>query len=118
LVKRSKPIQWVSLSAMVGSIEDNSLGGWYSYRMSKAALNMFVKNLSIEWGRKAPGSIVAALHPGTTESPLSEPFQAGIAEGKLYSRAETAERLIRVMRELNPEQHGKLLHWDGSILPF
>ena len=117
-VMRTAPIKWVSLSAMVGSIEDNGLGGWYSYRMSKAALNMFIRNLSIEWGRKAPGSVVVAQHPGTTESALSKPFQAGIAEGKLYTQAQTAERLIGVMRGLNAAQNGRLLHWDGSVIPF
>lgn len=118
LVIRRQPIRWLSLSAMVGSIEDNKLGGWYSYRMSKAALNMFIKTLSIEWGRKSPDSCVVALHPGTTESGLSKPFQAGIAEGKLYSQQQTAKRLVQVMRELTPAQHGRLLHWDGSELPF
>ena len=118
LVKRSAPVKWMSLSAMVGSLEDNGLGGWYSYRMSKAALNMFIRNLSIEWGRRAPGSVVVAQHPGTTESELSEPFQAGIAEGKLYTREQTAERLATVLEGLSPEQHGRLLHWDGSIIPF
>jgi NAD(P)-dependent dehydrogenase (short-subunit alcohol dehydrogenase family) len=117
-VARRQPIRWLSLSAMVGSIADNQLGGWYSYRMSKAALNMFIKTLSIEWGRKSPDSCVVALHPGTTESGLSKPFQAGIAEGKLYSQQETAKRLVQVMRELTPAQHGRLLHWDGSELPF
>ncbi|WP_300426502.1 SDR family NAD(P)-dependent oxidoreductase [uncultured Thalassolituus sp.] len=117
-VTRTAPIKWVSLSAMVGSIEDNGLGGWYSYRMSKAALNMFIRNLSIEWGRKAPGSVVVAQHPGTTESALSKPFQAGIADGKLYTQAQTAERLIGVMRGLNAAQNGRLLHWDGSVIPF
>ena len=117
-VAQRQPIRWLSLSAMVGSIEDNQLGGWYSYRMSKAALNMFIKTLSIEWGRKSPDSCVVALHPGTTDSGLSKPFQAGIAEGKLYSQQETAKRLVQVMRELTPAQHGRLLHWDGSQIPF
>ena len=103
---------------MVGSITDNQLGGWYSYRMSKAALNMFIKTLSIEWQRKAPDSIVVATHPGTTDSALSEPFQANIKDGKLYTPELTAERLSRILEELNAEQNGHLLHWDGSVLPF
>lgn len=118
LVARRQPVRWLSLSAMVGSIEDNQLGGWYSYRMSKAALNMFIKTLSIEWGRKSPDSCVVALHPGTTDTGLSKPFQAGIAEGKLYSQQATAKRLITIMRDLTPAQHGRLLHWDGSEIPF
>jgi NAD(P)-dependent dehydrogenase (short-subunit alcohol dehydrogenase family) len=118
LLTRSHSLKWISLSAMVGSIEDNHLGGWYSYRMSKAALNMFIKNLSIEWGRKSSNTIVVAQHPGTTKSHLSEPFQANISTDHLYSAELTAKRLIEVMQHLNPKQHGKLLHWDGSILPY
>ena len=118
LLSRQRPVKWISLSAMVGSISDNRLGGWYSYRMSKAALNMFIRNLAIEWGRKAPGSVVVAQHPGTTDTHLSQPFQAGIAAGKLYSTELTASRLIAVMQELTAQQHGALLHWDGSVIPF
>ncbi|MAD46787.1 MAG: cell-cell signaling protein CsgA [Oceanospirillaceae bacterium] len=118
LLKRRSTLKWMSLSAMVGSITDNQLGGWYSYRMSKAALNMFIKTLSIEWQRKAPDSIVVATHPGTTDSALSEPFQANIKDGKLYTPELTAERLSRILEELNAEQNGHLLHWDGSVLPF
>lgn len=118
LVTRSHPIKWISLSAMVGSLTDNNLGGWYSYRMCKAALNMFVKNLSIEWGRKSPESIVVAQHPGTTDSNLSKPFQAHVAADHLFSAELTASRLVEVMHQLNSHQHGKLLHWDGSILPY
>ena len=103
---------------MVGSIEDNHLGGWYSYRISKAALNMFIRTLSIEWGRRSPASVVVAQHPGTTVSALSEPFAEGIPEGRIYSAEQTAERLIEVMRSLNQTHHGRLLHWDGRILPF
>lgn len=117
-VKRSSPIKWMSMSAMVGSIEDNALGGWHSYRMSKAALNMFIRNLSIEWGRKAPGCIVVAQHPGMTDSALSEPFQAGVPEDRLYSQSLTAERVTKVMKELSPEHNGRLLHWSGRVIPF
>lgn len=118
LVSRSSPFRWVSLSAMVGSISDNALGGWYSYRISKAALNMFVRNLHLEWQRKSPKSIVVALHPGTTDTALSKPFQQNIAKGKLYSKEQTAQRLVDVIENLKPSQSGKLLHWDGSELPF
>ncbi|ASP40286.1 cell-cell signaling protein CsgA [Bacterioplanes sanyensis] len=117
-VSKRSPVHWLSLSAKVGSIEDNGLGGWYSYRMSKAALNMWIKNLSIEWQRKSPDSIVAAVHPGTTDTELSKPFQSRLAQDQLYSAELTAQRLSRVMDELSPAQHGKLLFWDGSILPW
>ena len=118
LVTRNHPIKWISLSAMVGSLSDNQLGGWYSYRMCKAALNMFIKNLSIEWGRKSPDSIVVAQHPGTTDSELSKPFQAHVAADHLFCPELTATRLVDVMHGLNHSQHGKLLHWDGCILPY
>ena len=117
-VSRRNRVHWVSLSAMVGSIEDNQLGGWYSYRMTKAALNMLIRNLHIEWTRKSPESIVIALHPGTTDTSLSEPFQANIADDKLYSSELTGRRLSGVIETLSSEQSGHLLHWDGSILPF
>ena len=118
LISRRHAVRWISLSAMVGSIEDNHLGGWYSYRISKAALNMFMRTLSVEWGRRSPDSVVVAQHPGTTVSGLSEPFTLGIPEGKIYSADQTAERLVAVMRSLNETHHGRLLHWDGSVLPF
>ncbi|MCT7359519.1 SDR family NAD(P)-dependent oxidoreductase [Thalassolituus pacificus] len=117
-IKRDSQLRWLSLSAMVGSISDNQLGGWYSYRMSKAALNMFIKNLSIEWQRKAPQCLVAAVHPGTTNTSLSAPFQQNIAAGKLYTPQQTAQRISDVLLNLQPEQHGHLLHWDGRVLPY
>ena len=118
LVVKHSPLKWVSLSAMVGSIGDNQIGGWHSYRMSKAALNMLVRNLSIEWSRRAKGSIAVALHPGTTDTDLSKPFQSNIDSHKLYSANKTGARLSDVIENLKPQQNGQLLHWDGSILPF
>ena len=107
-------IRWISLSAMVGSIEGNRLGGWYSYRMSKASLNMAIRNLSIEWRRKFADSCVVALHPGTTQSPLTKPFNPK----RLYSPQQTAKRLIDVIENLKSEQSGQLLNWDGKRIPF
>ena len=118
LVKKLAPLKWVSLSALVGSISENELGGWYSYRMSKAALNMFIRTLDIEWRRKSPDSIIVALHPGTTNTQLSKPFQGNIAPGKLYDVDLTASRLTKVIESLSTEQSGCLLHWDGSIVPY
>lgn len=118
LVGSRSSLRWVSLSAMVGSISDNQLGGWYSYRMSKAALNMFVRNLHIEWTRKSPNSIAVALHPGTTDTALSKPFQANIVEGKLYDASLTGRRLADVIDGLDSSLSGQLLHWDGSELAF
>lgn len=118
VVRRQHPLRWVSLSAMVGSIEDNRLGGWYSYRMTKAALNMFIKNLSLEWQRKSPQSCVVALHPGTTDTALSQPFQTNIAAGKLYRSDVSASRIAAVIEQLTPEHSGALYHWYGSRLPW
>ncbi|WP_346837220.1 SDR family oxidoreductase [Microbulbifer sp. SAOS-129_SWC] len=118
LLQRRRPLLWASLSAKVGSIGDNFLGGWYSYRMSKAALNMLVRNLSIEWGRRVPGSCVVAVHPGTTDTTLSKPFQQNIAADKLYTPAQSAARIVDVLEKLEAEDSGKLLFWDGSVLPW
>ena len=118
LLKPRQPLLWASLSAKVGSIEDNQLGGWYSYRMSKAALNMLVKNLSIEWGRRLDSSCVVAVHPGTTDTALSKPFQKNIAADKLYSPELSAERIVGVLRGLKDTDSGQLLFWDGSAIPW
>lgn len=118
LVNRRHALRWISLSAMVGSISDNALGGWYSYRMSKAALNMFIKNLSIEWSRKSPETIVTAVHPGTTDTELSKPFQATIADGKLYTAELSADRICDICENLTTADNGRLLHWDHSVITF
>ena len=110
--------QFATISAKVGSIEDNRLGGWYSYRCSKAALNMAIKNLSIEWRRTLPSVCVTALHPGTTETQLSAPFQRNVPDGKLFSPDKTAEYLIKRLSQLTPEDTGKFLTYDGEVLPW
>jgi NAD(P)-dependent dehydrogenase (short-subunit alcohol dehydrogenase family) len=108
-----------ALSAMVGSIADNRLGGWYSYRMSKAALNMGLKTAAIEFARRArrnrPAPIVAALHPGTTHSGLSEPF---LRHREARSADETATRLVDVIAKLGPADSGGFFNWDGRPLPW
>ncbi|WP_306518083.1 short-chain dehydrogenase [Rheinheimera sp.] len=106
------------LSAKVGSISDNELGGWYSYRSAKAALNMLVKTTAIELTRNKSPAVLSALHPGTTTSLLSAPFVRNLPPGQLQTPEQTAQRLWQVASDLQPEQHGKLLHWDGSVLPF
>lgn len=117
-LRRHSPLTWASLSAKVGSIEDNGLGGWYSYRMSKAALNMLVRNLSIEWGRKLDFCRVVAIHPGTTDTTLSKPFQKNIAADKLYSPVLSAERVVSVLAGLKESDTGRLLFWDGTSIPW
>ncbi|MEJ2763299.1 SDR family NAD(P)-dependent oxidoreductase [Photobacterium sp. MCCC 1A19761] len=115
---RQARFRFACLSAMVGSISDNRSGGWYSYRMSKAALNMFIKTLSIEWRRQFPQASVAAIHPGTTKTPLSAPFRDGIDPRRYYTPAQSAERILRIVSTLTPEQSGRFFHWDGSELPW
>lgn len=109
---------FAAISAKVGSITDNRLGGWYGYRASKAALNMFLKNIAIEWGRIAPNIIVAALHPGTTDTDLSKPFQKNVPPEKLFSPELTVTQLRQVLDGLRPQDSGQFLSWDGSPLPW
>ncbi|MEX1221736.1 MAG: SDR family NAD(P)-dependent oxidoreductase [Idiomarina sp.] len=118
LMDRKAPGFWVQLSAMVGSATNNYLGGWYSYRASKAALNMLLKTASIELRRTHKKLTVAAIHPGTTDTQLSAPFQERISDGKLYTPAESAERIVQVIQNLNPDNSGKLWHWNGEELRY
>ncbi len=104
------------LSARVGSISDNRLGGWHAYRASKAALNMLIKNYAIELSRNHGRHIVVGLQPGTTDTPLSAPFQRNVPEGQLQTPAYTAQQLIKVMRQLRAEDSGHLFDFLG--LPF
>ena len=103
------------LSAKVGSIGDNRLGGWYTYRASKAALNMMVRTASIELRRTHPGAVLAALHPGTVKSALSRPFR-GDEIGQAPEAA--AQALLQVMDCLKPEDSGGFFAWDGQGLPW
>lgn len=103
------------LSARVGSISDNGLGGWHSYRASKAALNMLVRNIAIEWQRKNPQAIIFGLHPGTVETPLSAPFKGNPAHER-FSPAQAAAQLLDVLDGLNPEQSGQLFAYDGTVI--
>lgn len=118
LLQKQQNIKVAVLSAKVGSITDNQLGGWYSYRMAKAALNMLVKCSSIELARYNKAATLISLHPGTTDSELSAPFQKNLPEGQLRSAEETALRLIDVITAVEAEQTGALVNWDGSVLPY
>lgn len=117
-MSREKTIRFAALSARVGSISDNHLGGWYAYRASKAALNMVIKNAAIEIGRKNKKAIIVGLHPGTVDSPLSKPFQRSVPAGQLFEPQYSAERLLEVLEDLGPEHSGRCFAWDGEeILP-
>ena len=104
------------LSARVGSISDNKLGGWYSYRASKTALNQIVKNFSIELKRTNPKAVVLALQPGTVDSNLSEPFKKNVAKGKLFSPEQSRELLSDVIAKATIKDSGNLIAYDGEII--
>jgi len=107
-----------TLSARIGSISDNRLGGWYSYRASKAALNMLIKCAAIEISRRNKQSIVVGLHPGTVDSNLSKPFQSGVPKGKLFTPHYSASCLVTVLANLQTEDSGKCFDYNGfQILP-
>ena len=102
------------LSAKVGSIGDNRLGGWYGYRASKAALNQLVRTLAIEHRRRNDRSIVVGLHPGTVDTALSKPFQANVVADQLFTPGRAAVQLLDVIEGLRAIDSGKLFGWEGS----
>ena len=117
-IRPEVPFSYASLSARVGSIGDNRLGGWYSYRASKAAQNQFLKTLSLEWKRKFPNSIVSLLHPGTCDTQLSKPFQSAVPKDKLFTPKQSAEYLISIISNQRPSDSGKFIAWDSSVIPW
>jgi len=116
--RHGRPAVFATLSARVGSIEDNRLGGWFSYRASKAALNMCLKTLAIEWRRTLPNVAVIALHPGTTDTFLSRPFQRNVPREQLFSPAKTVGYMLNILDAVKPEQSGQFLAFDGERLPW
>ncbi|WP_423185829.1 SDR family NAD(P)-dependent oxidoreductase [Alishewanella sp. d11] len=117
-LQKQQKVNIAVLSAKVGSITDNQLGGWYSYRMAKAAINMLVKCASIELARYNKEASLVTLHPGTTDTDMSAPFQKNLPQGQLRSAEASAAHIIQVVSALTPEQSGALVNWDGSLLPF
>jgi NAD(P)-dependent dehydrogenase (short-subunit alcohol dehydrogenase family) len=118
MLKRSQSPKFAVISAKVGSITDNRLGGWYSYRTSKAALNMFLKTMSIEWQRTVKKGVVLALHPGTTDTPLSEPFQANVPADQLFSPERVASDLVGLIANATPKDSGAFWAYNGERLPW
>lgn len=114
LLTRERPSVFAALSARVGSIGDNRLGGWYGYRASKAALNMIVKTLSVELARTHPQAACVALHPGPVATNLSQPFQKGVAADKLFSPDTAASHLLDVIASVSAADSGRILAWDGT----
>tara|TARA_Y100001968_G_scaffold300560_1_gene312060 strand:- start:27 stop:749 length:723 start_codon:yes stop_codon:yes gene_type:complete len=113
LRKDSKSI-FAFLSARVGSISDNKLGGWYSYRASKTALNQIIKNFSIEVRRSNPNAIFIGLQPGTVKSFLSKPFEKNVRSENLFTPEYSASKMLEVIDNLSLEDTGKVYAWDGE----
>jgi len=118
LLKHGDRSVFASISAKVGSIGDNQLGGWYGYRASKAALNMFMRTVAIEYSRKSSQTLVVMLHPGTTDTHLSKPFQHNVPPEKLFPVERTVAQLLSVIEALGANDSGKFFSWDGSCLPW
>jgi len=116
LLARDGRAVFATLSAKVGSIGDNHLGGWYSYRASKAALNQLVHTAAIELRRRAPEALCVALHPGTVATPLSAPFsKTGL---KIVAPQQAAQRLLTVIEGLDANANGGFYNHDGTVLPW
>ena len=113
-----KQVTIVCLSARVGSISDNGLGGWYGYRASKAALNMLVKTASVEYRRRVKDSVLVCYHPGTVDTALSKPFQKNVAAEKLFTVDFTASQLITHLPELDREQACHFIDWRGEVVTW
>ena len=111
---KNKKNVFAFLSARVGSISDNKIGGWYSYRASKTALNQIIKNFSIEVKRSNPNSIFVGLQPGTVKSNLSKPFEKNVNSSNLFSPEYSAEKLLKVINDLTLEDTGKFFAWNGE----
>ncbi|MEI6486399.1 MAG: SDR family NAD(P)-dependent oxidoreductase [Sphingomonadales bacterium] len=116
LMPKGRKTVLAALSARVGSISDNRLGGWHSYRASKAALNQLIRTMAIEQARRWPDQVLLALHPGTVDSGLSKPFQSGVKT--LFTPQESARHLLAVIDAATPAQSGLLLDWQGQVIPF
>lgn len=117
LLPRDHRAVFAALSARVGSISDNRLGGWHSYRASKVALNMILRNLAVELARTHPQAVIAGLHPGTVDTGLSQPFQRGVPPGGLFTSTHSAACLLTVMDSLTPADSGNCFAWDGQRIP-
>lgn len=114
---RAAAFRFAALSARVGSISDNRLGGWHSYRASKAALNMLIRNFALEMARTHPESVIVGLHPGTVDSALSQPFQSGLPAGQLTAPDQAAANLLSVLAGLGPAQSGRVFDFRDDEVP-
>ncbi|MCX7358173.1 MAG: SDR family NAD(P)-dependent oxidoreductase [Alphaproteobacteria bacterium] len=118
LLRRETKSVIAALSARVGSIGDNRLGGWHAYRASKAALNQLIRTCAIEIAAKNKNALCVTLHPGTVATELSAPFQRSVAPENLFDPQFSASRLIHVIDDLSPAQSGQFFAWDGQPIAF
>lgn len=118
VMRKTRGFKFASLSARVSSISDNRLGGWHSYRASKSAQNMMLKNVALELARVNPTATVALLHPGTVDTDLSKPFQSRVPSDQLFDVQRAAEQLDQVLRAFEPADSGRLRDWAGRDIPF
>jgi NAD(P)-dependent dehydrogenase (short-subunit alcohol dehydrogenase family) len=116
LARRGKAI-FAAVSARVGSISDNRLGGWHAYRASKAALNMLIRNFAIELAVRNKQALCVSLHPGTVDTNLSKPFQAGVAADKLFTPAQSTAAMLKVLND-TAERTGTHVAWDAQMISF
>jgi len=116
LPRRGKAV-FAAISARVGSISDNRLGGWYSYRASKVALNMLLKTAAIELGRTRKDLVVLGLHPGTVDTGLSKPFQSNVSDAKLFTPEQSARCMLDVIDTAMADASGSVVAWDGQTVP-
>ena len=117
-INRDFEFNFASISARVGSVNDNKTGGWYSYRAAKSAQNQLLKSLSIEWARKYPRAIITLLHPGTVNTNLSKPFHKFVPEDKLFSPEKASNYMLDVLFKQKPSDSGKFFAWDGKEIPW
>lgn len=118
LLRSEKKTYYVVVSARIGSISDNKVGGWVSYRASKAALNMAMKTVSLEWKHKLPNSCILLFHPGTTDTALSKPFQKKLPRDQIHSAEFTAARLITLIENSDMADSGRFMSFDGSEISW
>jgi NAD(P)-dependent dehydrogenase (short-subunit alcohol dehydrogenase family) len=118
IMPRTGRAVFAALSARVGSISDNKLGGWHGYRASKAALNMLMRGIAIEEKRRNDRTIVVTLHPGTVDTALSRPFQGNVQAGRLFTPDRAALQLLDTIEELKAPDSGKLFDFEGKEVPF
>ena len=118
LLPRDRQAIFAIISARVGSISDNRLGGWYGYRASKAAVNMVAKNAAIELARKNKNAVIATLQPGTVDTDLSRPFQGQVPQGGLFTPDQAAGKLLDVLDRLSPAQSGGFFDHGGKAIAF